>query len=70
MKLAIERAETSTQPVTQTPNSVLNYRRFAFDGGNRFIKWVSPDHQPRCIPSYIKFLEDWALFPIPKANKQ
>ncbi|MFG6103178.1 ParM/StbA family protein [Leptothoe sp. EHU-05/26/07-4] len=59
MKLAIERAETSTQPVTQTPNSVLTYRRFAFDGGNRFIKGVSPDHQPRCIPSYIKPLEDW-----------
>ncbi|MEL7493413.1 MAG: ParM/StbA family protein [Cyanobacteria bacterium J06554_11] len=59
MKLAIERAAISTQSVTKPPSSVITYKRFAFDGGNRFIKWFDPERQPRCIPSYIKPLEDW-----------
>ncbi len=33
--------------------------RLAFDGGYRYIKWISPTGKVRCIPSVVKKLEAW-----------
>ena len=45
------------------PHSATIRHRVAFDGGNRFIKWLDRDGSPRKIPSYIYEIPDWRPAP-------
>ena len=44
-------------PNEQTPTLDLKRQIVVFDGGNRTLKWIDPDHQPRIIPAFIKPFE-------------
>ncbi len=41
----------------QTTTLDLKRQIVVFDGGNRTLKWIDPDNQPRLIPAFIKPFE-------------